>query len=142
MPLLIPEGAGGWSLKRSEDGVGSADGVRGGLGGLPTPMLVLPAVLLSSTLLLLPFEVAARFWPFCILFIICPNCAHVWLFLVPFSFFLSLKRRFFRCEHYSKSSQISLPGSLFAIVKGIWGIKFSLWLVYLNKGVFFFCILT
>ena len=50
----------------------------GGLGGLPTPLVVLCAGI-----------VAGGLWPFCILlFMICPNCAGTQLFLVPYSFFV------------------------------------------------------
>ena len=38
-------------------------------------------------------EVAAGFWPFCILFfIICPNCTCMQLVLVPYSFFVFCSR--------------------------------------------------
>ena len=54
-------------------------------------------------------EVAAGFWPFCILlFIICPNCACVRLLLAPYSLFVSVACRgsLSRCKPSSKGSQV------------------------------------
>ena len=66
---------------------------KGGLGGLPTPLVVLFAGILPRTLLLLPASQKWQlgFWSFCILLsIICPNCTGMQLFLVPYSFFVSI----------------------------------------------------
>lgn len=50
-------------------------GWRGGLGGLPLPLVVLCAGIMHSILLLLPElqKWQLGFWPFYILLIICPN---------------------------------------------------------------------
>ena len=54
------------------------------------------------------WEVAAGFWPFCILFILCPSRACVQLFLVPYSFFIfHCSRRYLsRRKHCSNGSQV------------------------------------
>ena len=75
-----------WSLKWGEGGV------RGWLGWSADPLVVLcPGTVLSALLLLLApgGRVAVQFRPFCVLFfIICPICACMKLFLVPYSFFV------------------------------------------------------
>ena len=74
-------------------------GCRGGLGGLPTPLVVLSAGAMCSTLLLLPTPSFCSwlfrshnqdfFWSFHIFFlIICPNCTCTQLFSDPYSFFI------------------------------------------------------
>ena len=73
--------------------VGVYPGVRqeDGLGGLPTPLVVLSAGgVLSALLLLLALQKwQLGFWSFCILLsIICPNYACTQLFLVPYIFFV------------------------------------------------------
>ena len=57
-------------------------------------------------------EVAVGFWPFGALFVICPNCPRVRLFLVPYSFFVFCcwKRCLSRCKHCSKGAHA--PASL------------------------------
>ena len=66
-----------------------------------------------NTLLLLPAlpKWPLGFWSFCILSIICPNCACTQLFLVPYGFFVfcCLRRCLFGCKHCSKGSQIPGP---------------------------------
>ena len=53
-------------------------------------------------------EVAVGFLVFCILFIICPNCACMQLFLASYSFFIfcCLRRHLSRCRHCSKGSHV------------------------------------
>lgn len=86
-------------------------GHRVGLSALPTPLVVLCAGIMDSTLLLLqtPQKWQSGFWSFCIWFIICscPKCACVQLFLVLYSFFaFCCSRCFSRCKHWSKGSQV------------------------------------
>ena len=104
----------GWGEGRVQE-----SGQRSGLGGLPTPLVVVlqgacivPAFALSSS------EVAVgllRFWGFfyILLPIVCSIFSCTQLFLVPYSFFVFCcsRRGLSRCKHwshYSKGSQ--LPG--------------------------------
>ena len=95
-------------------------------------------------------EVAVGFLVFCILFIICPNCACMQLFLVPYSFFCCSRRLLSRCRHCSKGSQVLSPSlSQRGLVKelsiqGTWTVLQSLcrqlvgWLGRRGITVFFF----
>ena len=83
----------GWTGPSNGVRVGTGPRVcwRGGLGGLPTPLVMLCAGGVCS---------------FCILFLICPNWACMKLFLVLYSFFFFFvfccsKRCLFRHKHYS-----------------------------------------
>ena len=73
---IQPEGSLGWSQKPS----------------LPSPLMMLCAEIIHSTLLLLPTSQKWQlgFWSFCsFLFIICPSCACIpVLFLAPYCFFV------------------------------------------------------
>ena len=96
-------------------------GVRpeGWLSGLPTPLVVLSAGGMRSTLLLLltPYFCSWLFrsgswgfffWSFCVLSIICPICTCRQLFLVPYSFFVFCcwRRHLPRFRHCSKGSRV------------------------------------
>ena len=86
----------------------------GGLGALPTP-LVVACVQGACTVLLSLQKWQLDFWSFCILlYIICPNRTYVQLFLVPYSFFIfcCLRRHLSRFKHCGKGLQVPVP-SLF-----------------------------
>ena len=98
---------------------------RGGLGGLPTPLVVLCAGITRRTLLLLlaPQKWQFGFWSFCILlFIICPNYACVQLLLVPYSFFYLFIYLFRLCWVFVStrglSSSCGKRGPLLIAVRG------------------------
>ena len=55
------------------------------------------------------WQIGVFFWSFWIFWSrICPNCACIQLFLVPYSFFVfgCLRRNLSRCKHCSKGSQV------------------------------------
>ena len=113
------------SLSWSWRGIGVRPGVQpeGGLGGFPTPLVVLGVRGMPSTLLLLPvlqkWQVGF-FWSFCILLsIICPNCQCMQLFLVPYCFFVFCfsRRCLSRCKHCGKGSRVSGPSLSHAVVE-------------------------
>ena len=105
-----------------------------------------------NTMLLLPTfqKWQLGFCCFCILFIICPNCECMQLFLVPYSFFCCSRRLLSRCRHCSKGSQVLSPSlSQRGLVKelsiqGTWTVLQSLcrqlvgWLGRRGITVFFF----
>ena len=84
----------------------------------------------TDTLFLLPalqkWQLGFFFGLFCILLSrICPNYTCMWLFLVPYSFFVfcSLRRHLSRCKHCSRGSQVPGPSlsqkhHLFYLPKG------------------------
>ena len=89
---------------------------RGSLGDLPTPLVVLCAgvvhstVLLPTLLLLLDLQkLQLAFWSFRILLsVICPSCTCTQLFLAPYSFFVfcGSRRSLSRCQHCSQGSRV------------------------------------
>ena len=108
-PCLLPEeGRESWSLIW-----GDGSGQRGGLGGLPTPLVVLCAGSCTGSCFCSDTSIVAiGFVIFCVLlFIICPNCTVVYLFLVPSNFFVfcCLERCLSRCRRCSKRSQVPGP---------------------------------
>ena len=75
-------------LKWGEGGVDWGVGLEGGLVGCP-PLAGAPGI----------SEAAAGFWPFCILFLIYPNCACAPAFLIPsFLCICGSRRRLSRCK--------------------------------------------
>ena len=62
---------------------GEGSGLKGGLGGLPTVLMVPCAGCMCSALLLLlpPQKRQLGFWSFCILFMICPVICACWVAL-------------------------------------------------------------
>ena len=82
---------------------------RGYLGGLPTPWVVLRAGGIHSTLLL--FLALQKWWLGFVFFIllsrICPICACMQLFLVPYNFFVFCcsRRRLSRRKHSSTAAK-------------------------------------
>ena len=58
-------------------------------------------------------ETAVGFWLPCILYIICPTCACMQLFLAPYFFlvFCCSRRHLFRCKHSRESPECQVPKS-------------------------------
>ena len=111
MPLLAPWGRVSWFLKWGVGSGRSMGQVEAWLrwsahplgGAVCSDHARSPAFALDTS------EVAVGFWSFCIfLFIICPNCPCMKLFLVPCSFFVFCcwRRGLSRCKHCSKGSQV------------------------------------
>ena len=95
------------------------------MGGLPTPLVMLCAGGMHSTLLLLPTPCLCSLlfrsgiWAFCIfLSIICPSCSCGQLFLVPYSFFVfCCSRRCVSGASTAAKGPRSQPVSLLAAVR-------------------------
>lgn len=106
--LLSEEGRESWSLIWGE-----GSGQRGGLGGLPTPLVVPGAGVMHRSLLLLRYLTSGSWVCDLLLLVIynLPNCTGVDLFLVPSHFFVfrCLEKCLSRCRHCGKRSQVPSP---------------------------------